>query len=176
MVNSMNSFSKPSPKLGLRDLTLLAMLTALMVASQVALAILPNVHLVGVLVIVTTLVFGWKALYAVFSFAFLELLIYGAGMWVLNYFYVWPLMVICILPFRKVESPLFWGIFAAIQGLTFGAQCAIPYFLAGGWAAGFSYWVAGIPFDLIHCISNFVLGSLLVKPLHTLCQRLKGIP
>ncbi len=172
MVNTMNLYEKPSDKLHLRDLTLLAMLAALMVSTQVALAVLPNVHLVGVLVIVTTLLFGWKALYAVLTFAVLELLIYGAGMWVIHYFYVWPVMVLCALPFRRVESPWFWGIFAAIQGLTFGAQCSIPHFITGGWAAGFSYWVAGIPFDLIHGASNFVLGALLVVPLTALGRRL----
>ncbi len=147
-------------------------MAALMVASQVALAVLPNIHLVGVLVIVTTLLFGWRALYAVYAFAVLEMLIYGAGLWVVNYFYVWPLMVVCAMPFRKVRSPLFWGLFAGLNGITFGAQCAIPYFLTGGWAAGFSYWVAGIPFDLVHGGSNAVLAFLLVMPLYRLCKKL----
>lgn len=168
----MNSHSTPDGKLRIRELTLLALMAAMMVASQVAMAALPNMHVVGVLVIVTTLLFGWKALYAVFAFAFLELLIYGAGMWVINYFYVWPLMVICAMPFRNVESPLFWGIFAGINGITFGAQCSVPYFITGGWAAGFSYWVAGIPFDLLHGASNLVLGTLLVMPLYRLCKKL----
>lgn len=168
----MNSRSTPGGKLSVRELALLALLSAMMVASQVALAVLPNVHLVGVLVVVTTLLFGWKALYAVFSFAFLEMLIYGAGMWVINYFYVWPVMVLCALPFRDAASPLFWGIFLAVNGFTFGAQCAIPYFITGGWAAGFAYWVAGIPFDLIHGGSNLVLGALLVMPLYKLCKKL----
>ncbi|MGM9590114.1 MAG: hypothetical protein ACI3V0_08095 [Faecousia sp.] len=168
--------STPAGKLKPRDLALLALLAAMMVASQVALAVIPNVHLVGVLVILTTRIFGWKALYAVFSFAFLEMLIYGAGIWVINYFYVWPLMVVCAVPFRKVDSPLFWGIFAALQGLSFGALCSIPYFFVGGWAAGFSYWIAGIPFDLVHGVSNFVLASLLVRPLYALCKKWKDAP
>ncbi len=168
----MNSPSTPGGKLNAKELTLLALLSAMMVASQVVLAAVPNVHIVGVLVIITTLLFGWKALYAVYAFAFLEMLIYGAGIWVVNYFYVWPLMVVCAMPFRQVRSPLFWGVFAGLNGITFGAQCSIPYFITGGWAAGFSYWVAGIPFDLIHGLSNLVLGTLLVKPLYNLCKKL----
>lgn len=168
----MNSHLTPDGRLKPRELTVLALLAAMMVASQVTLAVIPNVHLVGVLVIVTTLLFGWKALYAVFAFAFLEMMIYGAGIWVINYFYVWPLMSVCAMPFRKVESALFWGVFAGLNGITFGAQCSIPYFLTGGWAAGFSYWVAGIPFDLIHGASNFVLGTLLVIPLYRLCKKM----
>ncbi len=167
----MSSPSTPAGKMRPRELVLLALMAAMMVASQVALSAIPNVHLVGVLVIVTTLLFGWKALYAVYAFAFLEMLIYGAGLWVINYFYVWPLMVVCAMPFRKVESPIFWGIFAGLNGITFGAQCSIPYFITGGWAAGFSYWVAGIPFDLIHGVSNVVLASLLVMPLYRLCKK-----
>ena len=168
----MNLHSIPADKIRHRELTLLALMAAMMVASQVALSVLPNVHLVGVLVIVTTLLFGWRALYAVFTIAFLEMAIYGAGLWVINYFYVWPIMVLCAIPFRKVASPLFWGIFAGLNGFTFGAQCSIPYFITGGWAAGFSYWLAGIPFDLVHGVSNIVLASLLVIPLYRLCKKL----
>ncbi len=171
----MNLYSIPAGKLSPRELALLALLAALMVTSQVALSVFPNIHLVGVLVILTVRLFGWKALYAVFSFALLEMLIYGAGIWVINYFYVWPLMAVCAMPLRKVDSPLFWAAFAAVHGLSFGAQCSIPYFITGGWAAGFGYWAAGIPFDLIHGGSNFVLTLVLIRPLTDLCKRLLQI-
>lgn len=37
-----------------------------------------------------------------------------------------------------------------------------------------SYWVAGIPFDLIHCVSNTVLVFVLLPPLVRLVTGLKN--
>lgn len=148
------------------------MLAAMMVATQVALAAVPNVHLVAVLVILAALLFGWKALISVYLFVILEALIYGFSMWVINYLYVWPVLTAIAIFFRKNRAPLFWGAVGGIFGLLFGALCSVPYFLTGGWAAGFSYWVAGIPFDLIHCVSNAVLCFVLLMPLYRLCCKL----
>lgn len=152
------------------------MIAALMVATQVALASLPNIHLVAVFVILAALLFGWKALYSVYIFVVLEALIYGFSMWVINYLYVWTVLAILAILLRKNRSRLFWAAVSGVFGLFFGALCAIPYVITGGWAAGFAYWVAGIPFDLIHCASNAVLAFILLMPLYRLCCRLLGRP
>ncbi len=165
----MSSISKHSK---LRQWLLLAMLAAMMVATQVALSVLPNVHLVAVLVILAALLFGWKALISVYLFVVLEALIYGLSMWVINYLYVWGILTVIAVCFRSNRSRLFWGAVGGIFGLLFGALCSVPYFLTGGWAAGFAYWVAGIPFDLIHCVSNGVLCFVLLMPLYRLCCKL----
>lgn len=158
----------------LREAILLALLGALMMATQVAMAALPNIHLVAVLVILAALLFGWKALYSVYIFVLLEGMIYGFSMWFLNYLYVWTVLAVLAVLFRKNRSRWFWAAVAGIFGLLFGALCAIPYFFIGGWAAAFSYWVAGIPFDLVHCASNAVLTAVLLMPLYRLCTRLLG--
>ena len=44
-------------------------------------------------------------------------------------------------------------------------MCAIPYLFVGGIRTAFAWWVAGIPFDIIHGISNFILMLILYKPL-----------
>lgn len=160
----------------LREMIVLAMLAALMVATQVALATLPNIHLVGVFVILAAMLFGWKALWSVYIFVALEGLIYGFSMWFVNYLYVWTVLTVIAVLCRNNRSRWFWAAVAGLFGLGFGALCSIPYFLAGGWAAGFSYWVAGIPFDLLHCASNAVLAFILLMPLYRLCCRLLGKP
>ena len=58
-------------------------------------------------------------------------------------------------------------------GLSFGMLYALPYFIAGGWAAGFSYWVSGIPFDLLHCAGNVAVSLICYRPLRTLLGKLK---
>lgn len=161
-------------KMKLREMVLLALLGALMMSTQVALAAIPNVHLVGVFVILAALLFGWKALFSVYIFVILEGLIYGFSMWFVNYLYVWTILTIIAICFRRNRSRVFWAAVSGIFGLLFGALCSIPYFFIGGWAAAFSYWVAGIPFDLIHCVSNAVLAFVLLMPLYDLCMKLLG--
>ena len=158
----------------LRELIVLAMIAALMVATQVALAALPNIHLVAVFVILASMLFGWKALYSVYIFVVLEALIYGFSIWVINYLYVWTVLAVVAIVFRSSRSRFFWAAVSGLFGLGFGALCSIPYYITGGWAAGFAYWVAGIPFDLLHCASNAVLAFILLMPLYRLCCRLLG--
>ena len=163
-------------KMKLREMVLLALIGAMMMATQVALAALPNIHLVDVFLILSAFLFGWKSLFSVYIFVILEGLIYGFSMWFINYLYVWTVLAVIAVLFRQNRSRWFWSAMAGIFGLLFGALCAIPYFFVGGWAAAFSYWVAGIPFDLIHCVSNAVLTFTLLMPLYDLCIKLLGRP
>lgn len=156
----------------LREMILLALLGAMMMATQVALSALPNIHLVAIFVILGALLFGYKCLFSVYIFVMLEGLIYGFSMWFVNYLYVWTILAWIAILLRKNTSRLFWAAVAGIFGLAFGALCSIPYFFVGGWAAAFSYWVAGIPFDLVHCVSNAVLTFVLLEPLYKLCKKL----
>jgi len=146
---------------------------ALMVGTQVAMAALPNINLVSVLIILTVIIYGAKAFYPVAVFVMLEGLIYGFGLWFINYLYVWAVLTAIALIFRKNESRLIWAAIAGLFGLLFGLLCAIPYIFIGGPAFALSYWVSGIPFDITHCISNFVLTLLLLNPLSKLLTKLR---
>ena len=35
-----------------------------------------------------------------------------------------------------------------------------------------SWWISGIPYDVIHCVSNAVLAFVLLPPLRRLMERL----
>ncbi len=161
-------------KLGTRDLALLSVYGALMMAAQVAMAPLPNIEPVTPLLMCCALVYGRLAFYPCGIFVLLEGLIYGFGPWFVNYLYVWPILICTVLLLRKVGSFVVWTIVAGAFGLCFGALCAIPYFFIGGWEMGFSYWVAGIPFDLLHCVGNAVMSALLLKPLTLVLGRLSA--
>ena len=142
-------------RLTVREMAVLAMLGALMFALKAAMAALPNIHPVAVFIIAGTIYFGWSMLYAVAVYVMLEGVVYGFGIWWISYLYIWPLLVCIAMPFRNTQGRLFWAVVAAVFGLCFGAMCAIPYIIAGGWTAGFSYWLSGIPFDIAHCVGNF---------------------
>ena len=156
----------------LRELILLALLGAMMMATQVALAALPNIHLVAVFVILAALLFGWKALFSVYIFVILEGLIYGFSMWFINYLYVWAILALVAWLLRNQQSPVVWALVAGVFGLLFGALCAPVYLFTGGPAFALSWWVSGIPFDVLHCAGNFVMALVLFVPLRRLLSRL----
>ena len=68
----------------------------------------------------------------------------------------------------------FFCVLAAAFGLLFGALCTVPYFFIGGPSMAFTWWVAGIPYDLIHCVSNFLICLFLFRPLCHLFGRIRA--
>ena len=91
-----------SARLSIREIAELSLFCALMVAGKECLRLIPNVHPVTLLLLLATAVYGAKALYPAFGFALLEIALYGAGLWNLMYLYVWPIVVLAVLPFRRI--------------------------------------------------------------------------
>lgn len=156
----------------IKDIATIGMTSAIMITVQVALRFIPNIELVSLLIILYTLVYRWKALYIIYVFVVVEGLIYGIGLWWINYLYVWTVLFIIVMLFRSVKSTLIWAAVSGAYGLSFGALCSIPYFISGGSASGFAYWVQGIPFDLLHCAGNFVVALMLFHPLYLLLDKI----
>ena len=48
----------------------------------------------------------------------------------------------------------------------------VVYLFTGGPAVALSWWISGIPFDLLHCGGNFVMVLVLFKPLRRLLTTL----
>ncbi len=156
-----------------KDLAIVALLAAALMVVQVALALVPNVELVSFLVVVSTLTFRRRAVYAIYIFALLEGLIYGFGVWWFMYLYVWTILAGAAWLLRRNTSVVVWAAVSGGFGLLFGALCAIPYFFIGGVSMGIAYWIAGIPFDLIHCVSNALVMLALYKPVRAVFDKLR---
>ncbi len=163
----MSSPSRSAGKLSPKELCTLALMAALIFGTKVALAGIPNVNLNSVLIILTVVFFGWKALYTVYLYVLLEGLVFGFSIWWIGYLYVWAILVVAAMLLRRNESALVWAVVAGIYGLVFGLLMYLEYFaINGGWEMFFAMWVAGIPYDITHCVSNFVLTLVLYKPLY----------
>lgn len=158
-------------RLSARELCVLALMGALMFASKFALASLPNVNLNTLLIILAAVFFGWKAMYAVGVYVMLEGLVFGFSLWWFSYLYAWPAVAAVMVMFRKNRSPLLWAVLAGICGLCFGPLMYLLYFAVNGWHMVFAMWAAGIPYDLIHCGSNFILTLILYRPLYQVMAR-----
>jgi len=170
----MKSPSRQAGKLSAREVCVLALMAALMFGTKLAMAALPNININAPIIILTTVFFGWKALYTVGIYIMLEGLTFGFGLWWLSYWYLWPIFTAIAVLLRRNDSALIWAVAAAVFGLCFGALCSIPYLLFGGWKVAFSYWIAGIPFDLVHCVANAVQVFIVLPPLYRLARRWKA--
>ncbi len=148
-----------------RDIAVVGVMIATMEAAKLALSFVPNVELVTLLIILYTIVFEKRICFVLPAFILLEGCLYGFGLWWVMYLYIWPLLAGLTWLFRRIESVWFWSIFSGAYGLCFGLLCSIPYLFIGGVKAAFTWWVAGIPYDLIHCASNALLGAVLFVPL-----------
>ena len=156
----------------LRDIALFGILGALTFGAKVAMSFLPNIEPVSLFVMLYAVVFGRKALYPIYLYVLLEILFYGIQLWNINYLYVWVILAVGAWMLRKSENPLSWALLSGVFGLLFGALCAPVYLVSGGLSFAVSWWVSGIPFDLMHCAGNFVMALLLFMPLRRLLERL----
>ena len=171
----MSSPSTPAGKFSAKDLAVLSLMAALVFATKFALASIPNINLNTPLIILTVVFFGWKALYTVGIYVLLEGLIFGFSTWWISYIFIWPLLVVLAMVFRKNDSVWIWAVIAGFWGLSFGPLMYIPYFcIVGGWKGYFAMWIAGIPFDLIHAAGNFVFTLVLYRPLYKVMDRYLG--
>lgn len=151
-----------------KDIVIIGAMSALLIAVQVGLSFLPNIELVSLIVILCTIIYGWKTLYIIYIFVLAEGFIYGFGIWWINYLYVWTILMLISMLFRDKRSPFFWAILSGAFGLGFGLLCSIPYLFIGGPALAASYIISSIPFDAIHCVGNYVLTLALFVPLYRL--------
>lgn len=160
-------------KLTIKDICLIGIMVAVIEVCKVVMASIPNIELTTFWLIIFTLYFGKRVYFAVPVFILLEGAVYGFGLWWVMYLYTWPLLVIVVRILRKPTSALTWSIIAGLFGLLFGFFCSIPYFfigaagatIANGIQTAFAWWVAGIPWDLVHGISNFVIMLVLYHPI-----------
>ena len=143
-----------------------------MFAAKLAMAGLPNIEPVSLCVMLLAVCFGWRGLYAVYVYVFLEIALWGMGLWSLAYLYMWLILFCLARLLRRRTSPLAWATLSGCFGLLFGGLCAPVYWIAGGWAAGFSWWINGIPMDLLHGAGNFTLAFALFRPLRRLMDGL----
>lgn len=164
---------KKAFQLSVREIVMIALMVASIEVAKLTLSFLPNIELVSLFIVLFTLFLGPKVYYAIFTFVVIEGLLFGFGIWWFMYLYIWPLLATISLLLQKKESNLFWAITTGTFGLFFGALCSIPYFIIGGPQMALSYFISGIPFDIIHCISNFIITLILFNPLYTMLQRVK---
>lgn len=153
------------------------MLGAVMFCSKILMELLPNVHLLGLLTMAYTLTFRKKALIPLYVYVFLNGLYSGFSLWWIPYLYIWTVLwgATMLLPkrmpkkFKAVIYPLVCCLHGLLYGVLYAPAQALMFHL--DLAQALAWIVAGLPFDLIHGISNLAVG-LLILPLSELLGKL----
>ena len=153
------------------------MLGAIMFATKVIMEFLPNIHPLGLLTVVYTVVFRKRALIPIYIYVFLNGVFAGFSFWWLPYLYVWTVLwgIIMLLPknMPKTAAVIVYSVVLFLHGALFGILYAPAQALMFGldFEATLAWIAAGLPFDVLHAAGNTVL-SLLVLPLSSLLSKL----
>ena len=148
------------------------MLGSLTFAAKVAMAGLPNIEPASLFIMLFAVVFGKKCIYPIYTYVAMEVLCYGIHLWSINYLYVWLILAAGAWLLRSVKNPFVWALLSGGFGLLFGLFCAPVYLVSGGIGYAVSWWISGVPFDLLHAGGNFVMALVLFVPLRKLLTRL----
>lgn len=165
-------------KLKLKDIVLLALLAALMCVGDFAMEWLPNVHFVGVFIVVTTVVYRKYALLSIFVYWIVSGLVEGISLWWIPKIYIWSLLWVGIMLIpkslsEKVKNVLYVAVCTLHGFLSFGVLYAPAQALITGldFKGTIAWIIAGLPFDVTQCIGNLVLGSLVIYPMIKILKR-----
>ena len=155
-------------KLKTRELAIFAMLGAVMYVSKILMEWIPNVHLLGTLTMAYTLVYRKKALYPIYVYVFLNGVLGGFNAWWVPYLYVWMVLwgVTMLLPKKmpKKLAPIVYMTVCALHGFCFGILYAPAQALMFdlSFEATLAWIASGFYFDMMHGISNFFCGMLIL--------------
>ena len=155
-------------KLTTRELVIFGMLSAMMYVSKIIMEMIPNVHLLGVFVVAITVVYRKKALYPIYTYVLLNGLIAGFSSWWIPYLYIWTVLwgMTMLLPQNMPTKikPIVYMLVCASHGFLYGTLYAPAQALLFGmdFRATIAWIIAGLPWDIVHGISNFFCGILII--------------
>lgn len=164
-------------KINVKEMVVFSLLGAIMFISKQLLEFLPNIHMLGMLTMVYTLVYRKKALIPIYVFVLLEGVLAGFSMWWIPYLYLWTVLwgVTMLLPRNmpdKVAVPVY-AVICALHGLCYGTLYAPFQALWMGFdlKTTIAWIVSGLPWDGIHALGNLAFGTMIV-PLAKLFKKL----
>lgn len=178
-----NTMEKSKWKLTAKDIAMVGVMVAVIEVCKVVLMGIPNIEITTFWIIMFSLYFGSRVFFVVPVFILIEGMLFGFGLWWVMFLYVWPLLAVVSIFLKKMDSALGWSILAGAFGLAYGFFCSFPYIAIGaadgGLIAGiqyaFAWWIAGIPYDIIHGVGNFVIMLVLYRPIRAIMEKTKHV-
>lgn len=172
---------KKKPALNPKEIVVFAMLGSILFLSKLLMEWAPNIHLVGMLIMVYTLVYRKKALIPLYLYVFLMGLFYGFATWWIPYLYIWTVLwaVTMLLPKnmpKKIAIPVYMavcGLHGLCYGILYAPAQALLFHLN---FKGMLTWIAaGFVFDALHGLGNLAAGILIIPLVSLLTKLEKGL-
>ena len=168
-------------------------MAATLECGKLALAVLPNIEVISLLLALYGYVFGCAGILAAFIFCAIEPLIWGFGPWVISYFLYWPTIplafyILAMAKKKKAETPeqkkcvslpiapvtlilfftLWFGILTSLIDVGLLTGNYYRFFYRFG-----VYYLRGIPFYITHLVSNTVIFALAFQPLSCVFRKIR---
>ena len=163
-----------------RSVALIGVMAATLECAKLALAALPNIEVVTILLALYGYVFGLHGVAAAYVFVMIEPVIWGVGSWVISYLLYWPTVafVFMLLGRARVRKRTTLTGAALLLTLIFSILTSLVdvglfmgYFDRFFYRFGI-YYLRGIPFYLAQLITNAVLFPILFLPAE---NKIKGL-
>lgn len=168
-----------------------AMYAALLVGGKEAIAAIPNVEVVTIIIASCAFVWGPSVVVpAVFAFIALDMAIYNVGTWIISYVVHWNVVALCFCLLGKIVkkkwstvvfATLIAVVLTALFGVLTSAVDTVIGYANGGFFVYFSQfaarfaavYVAGVSFYAVHVACNAVLFPVAFYPLVMLFKKAK---
>ena len=164
-----------------RYTALVGMMAATIECAKLALAAIPNVEAVSLLIAIYSYVFGWAGVLSAFVFVAIEPLVWGMGTWFVSYLIYWPLLALVFLFLGKVKiknrfliagivvlMTFFFGILTSLVDIGIFSGSFDNFFYRFG-----IYYARGVVFYILHIGSNFLIFLFLFPPLKKFVTNIK---
>lgn len=155
----------------LKELTLIGILTAVIIAARLYLQFLPNIKPVTPIIIISVIAFGvgFGIKLSLVS-TLVSALFLGMGVFVVFQMLAWVL-ISCLTGFvcrvSKSQHLILMALFAGGAGYIYGFVMSLESLFYTGVFGFFAYYVAGLYFDTLHAVGNVAfylcLAPLLLK-------------
>lgn len=165
--------------LTLYEMCLFSMFGALMFASKKMMEFLPNIHLIGMFIVLITVVYRSKALIPLYIYVFLDGLFGGFSLWWIPYLYIWTVLwgMAMLIPRRipKWAAAIVYPLVCSLHGFLFGILYAPAQalFFKLTFEQTVAWVLAGSLFDTVHGVSNFFVG-LIIFPLSLVLRKINS--
>ena len=159
------------------EIAVFPMLAAIMLCSKLLMEALPNIHIVGMLIMLYTVIFRTKALIPIYIYVFLTGLYFGFDVWWIPYLYIWTIlwaMTMCLpknMP--RAAAIVVYSVVCGLHGFLYGTLYAPAQALFFGlnFNQTVAWIISGIPFDILHGVGNVIFGCF-VYPLAEILKRI----
>ena len=166
-----------------KNVALIGIMAAIIECAKLALAALPNIEAVSLLISLFSFVFGWVGVAATFVFVCIEPLIWGIGTWFISYLIYWPMLAVIFFFLGRLRIKNRFALTGIIISCTVFFGILTSFVDVGLFSGSFDnlfyrfsvYYSRGVVFYIVHTVSNAFVFLFAFKPLLLPLYKIKSL-